>query len=303
MSYAKNQHYIPASYLNFWGDPNCNSDYKKVYCFGFQNGRFLKSELSTKSICSEKHLYSRHAANDDDKYRIENFFRDLENDSIPLIKKMKQTGTLPLSNRERSILTIFFMALQLRTPDSVQEIKTVANSRIREEFSTPEFITEYLKVASENESKNIPKTPLEYMEQYDSETLANFGLDRIPSMLLGKNNNKFQKLFTSMEWFVRDFSHCKGKLLISDNPLYRTTGLDNPNCIFGIPLSPTKVFFAVRNQRNMWNIWAQPAEELRQLINENLILQAAKWVIGQDTTEMDFIKSRFGKGYKKIKLV
>jgi Protein of unknown function (DUF4238) len=79
----------------------------------------------------------------------------------------------------------------------------------------------------------------------------------------------------SFSWNIVNFERSSKLLLSSDRPCVYTEGLDKPDCIIALPLSPRHAFFAFRPnsraQRRLMNI---PISKLAAKLNDNVVRQA-----------------------------
>ena len=295
MNEPKNHHYVPVFYLNYWGKADDESRYKKVQAFRFYNGHFVSKRRSTKYICKREGLNLRKSQNIAEVYKIENFLCQIDSDASLVHKKIIQKGPHVLTNQERSVYIRFLMSLKVRQPDAVQAMKEYGSGFATEELNSPSFIKEYLEV---NNRGQFPDTPEELIRDVLPDLIPNFGVDAMVRVITGADDSKFHSLFCNMHWFVIDFSAVLGNLLTCDNPHYASAGLSDPKCIFAMPLSPKKAFFAVHDKEIKKKILNAPTKKLIQMLNESMVHQALDWVIDADDSNEILIESFFGKSRK-----
>ena len=77
-----------------------------------------------------------------------------------------------------------------------------------------------------------------------------------------------------------------------------STGYTDIKCICAIPLTPRKMFFAVRKDKIRKKILYAPSRKLVDMINKTMVHQAYDWVIGTDSSQASMIKEHFGKSRK-----
>lgn len=297
MSNPINHHYVPAFYLNYWGSPEDTSRYKEVHSFCFYNGHFTSKPRRTKSICSVKNLNIRKSEKEEEMYKIEAvFLKQFDDKASKVHRKIINRGLNSLSDEERSLYTCFLMGLKIRQPDAVQKMKEYGEDFVINELNETGFVEEYKKL---NPSGSFPDTPEELIREQMPDMIPNFGIDTMVRIMTGENDDRFHSLFLNMHWFVKDFSLLPFNLLTCDYPCYFSTGLDNPKCIFAIPLSPRKALFAVHDRKIKKKLLQSSINnKLAEELNKTMVNQAHTWVIGTDETCKDMIHNNLGKGRK-----
>lgn len=286
----QNHHYIPKAYLKRWSIHN--PDTKEVWRYGFKNDRFISKKGSVRSVCSELDLYKRISV-PEKEYVIETeFFKKLDDKANRVILKLIEKGILDLTAEDRFNLVAFILSLILRRPDSVRAIKKLSEERFLSFFTDTEFISKFLEAQKVEE--NHPNTPMQYILSNHRGLFDNFGIDRIPSMVVGINNHTFHEILLNMKWHIRDFSNCRDFLMTSDNPIYNINGLSHMDCQFAFPLSPTKAFFAFNRKDLYWKLIAEPADKIVEVLNEAVVKQAHNWVIDVDDRRKEYVCSNMG---------
>ena len=109
----KNQHYIPASYLNAWCDPNIPKGHQPYVWQFSQDGNQIKKKAPRK-IFHEKDLYTTYEEDGQRNLSLEYNLSRLEGE-FSRIRKKKLSGQLALSSQERMILCMFTVAMYGRT--------------------------------------------------------------------------------------------------------------------------------------------------------------------------------------------
>lgn len=296
MSEPKNHHYVSAFYLNYWGKKEDFARYKKVKCFGFNNGYFLSSFKPTNRICSIRGLNLRETDDPESVYSIEKFLADLENKAKPVHQKIINSGPYSLSEKERSIYTAFLLGLKIRQPDAVENLRQYGRDFVKKELNDPDFLKEYeeLKMAH-----NFPESPEDFFRDNIPEMIPNFGIDALVRIITGENDDRMHNAFFNMKWFLRDFSLGSNYLLTNDYPVYFSAGLTDPDCIFAFPLTPRKILYAVHKEEYRKKLLRVSPDKMIENMNLTIINQSLNWVIGLDDKYKNLIEKYFGKLRKK----
>lgn len=100
-----------------------------------------------------------------------------------------------------------------------------------------------------------------------------------------------------MRWSTIEFNDTRHSLLTSDRPIIMTNGLVMQGAHIIIPISPTRIFFAVRqeDEATYRAIRAIPPNQMIESVNEKMAGQARKYVYGRDDTQLRFVSKRLGK--------
>lgn len=109
----KNQHWVPACYLDAWCDPKTPTN-KEPYVWQFSKSKKEFKSKAPKKICKEANFYTRYNQDGSRDLSLEDKLGDLESFYAPLrenkIKKKK-----PLSYEEAFMLKVFVAAMRCRT--------------------------------------------------------------------------------------------------------------------------------------------------------------------------------------------
>jgi hypothetical protein len=102
---------------------------------------------------------------------------------------------------------------------------------------------------------------------------------------------------TKMDFHTIEISETRHAFLTSDRPIMMTNGLDKPEHHIMMPISPTRLFMAVRTPEIFHRTKSIPPNELVRLSNARVTLQARKYVYGVDNSQIRFAHNRMGKMY------
>jgi hypothetical protein len=98
-----------------------------------------------------------------------------------------------------------------------------------------------------------------------------------------------------MTFHTLELPGTKHKLLTSDRPIMMTNGIFQPDGELVIPISPTRLFIAVRERRTVEEIAKIDPNTLIATANDRVAAQARRFVYGVDDSQLRFVANRFGR--------
>ncbi|MBF0678423.1 MAG: DUF4238 domain-containing protein [Devosia sp.] len=186
----------------------------------------------------------------------------------------------------RSAWTRFLLTMMMRHPEDLDTFRrtmqadwTNLNDEMREA---------YLR----GRDPDMPETAEEWWEQNRDGFMETATL-RILRTLMDHENVGGR--INSMDWSTVIMTPSKHPLLTSDRPLLMTDTLTEPDAFIMLPLSPTRLFIAVRREETLDKIAVWPIEELVMEINMEVVGRAERFVFASDMSQARFIRNRFGQ--------
>ena len=176
------------------------------------------------------------------------------------------------------------MSLQLRSPHSVAEIKTVADRHIRASIESITE-TEYLAVKQEGD----PDFAYEYALRQVPKQLANAHKAFLPGLI---DNQDIGERIINMRWAVLNLSAARHTLLTGDRPYTTSHGLLDRNCLLSVPLSPTHLFVAANEIEQLRQLRAQMPKDTVRNANNLLVRLAVQNVYGCTDAHLAFVEKR-----------
>ena len=80
--------------------------------------------------------------------------------------------------------------------------------------------------------------------------------------------------------------------MLSDRPLIRTGGYDQPKTVWALPLSPKAVFVASNSLSVIQNLDSHTPLKLRKRINESSLNQVDRYVFMIDESNLPLVSKR-----------
>lgn len=94
-----------------------------------------------------------------------------------------------------------------------------------------------------------------------------------------------------MIWAVLDLSGAH-TLLTSDRPYNTSHGLLSPECLLSVPLSPTRLFVAANDMRQLEILARQSRKDTARNANNHVVRMAVENVYGDSNDRLAFVEKR-----------
>ena len=171
----------------------------------------------------------------------------IDSEAARVLRKINTTGFADLTPEDLRVWVCFIMLLLWRTPDTVSRLHTEAPDHLK--ISLDERPGEYDSIAENFD----PPTLAEWTEEHIPGFIENFGIINLPNWAC---NSSIGTKILSMKWWLWNFSGQQNHLLLADRPCIFTAGIDDPNLVIALPISPWKAFMATKTDR-VANIMSQ----------------------------------------------
>jgi hypothetical protein len=174
--------------------------------------------------------------------------------------------------------------LQLRGPHSLNEIKNVLDRNVRDNI-------ERVHGASYRASRQEgdPETAYEDALRQLPEELANAHKVLLTQLI---DYEPVGQIIINMIWGVLDVCAAPHALLTSDRPYITSHGIGNPACLLSVPLSPTHMFVAANDIRQLRQLAAQPLRDTVRNANHLAVRMAVQNVYGANDVHLTFVDKR-----------
>jgi Protein of unknown function (DUF4238) len=199
------------------------------------------------------------------------FFSEVDNEAAPILDGLIRRGPglivlgpHDLDSEQRSDWTRFMQSLQLRGPHSLSEIKTVLDRSVRKNIERAHGAT-YLASRGEGDPTSA------YEDALRPDELANAHKVLLTQLI---NYQPLGQLIINMVWAVLDVAAAPHTLVTSDRPYITSHGIGDPACLLSVPLSPTRLFVAANDIRQLRKLAAQPLRDTVRNANHLAIRMA-----------------------------
>jgi hypothetical protein len=157
--------------------------------------------------------------------------------------------------------------MRIRAPENVEMLKIEGSKAVVREIESAQAKYAVLKLDID------PETAVGWMEINHPGLIESFGVMQLPKVV---SNPKLMQDVLAFSWHTVHFEWSSKLLLTSDRPCVYTEGLDEPDCVIALPLSPRHAFFAFRpNSRAQRSLMNTPISKLAARLNQEVIGQAA----------------------------
>jgi hypothetical protein len=267
MSKEGKHHYIPAFYLTKWaGSDGMLCQYSRP------RDRVILKRVHPDGTGYEHGLYSVPDYPVEQVQYIETvFLKKLDGHASKALNAMladpANIDHLPI--RMKVAWASYLYSLLMRAPENLAERQGVINAeRTRREAA-----------AANGEDVYVPPATLKSQEL-------------IP--LMARSKLVIRGLI-DMQWTAKSVSTATFRMLTSDRPYIMTNGIAQPEGHIVIPLSPTVVFFATRNDETFGQINSMSPDLIVTAVNSKVCEQAISFVYGVDDSQLRFVQNRLGR--------
>jgi hypothetical protein len=278
-------HYIPQFYLKAWTAADGRlCEYSQPF------DRVKAQRVSPKATAFVRGLYTIADVPAEAADAVERRFLLIADQrascALELLLSGKSLETMPWTADTRSGWSRFIISLIQRNPEAVARFNIKAEEALQDALN--DFKANYQK----HRKSTDPETFGEYAQKIGPNPVG-----RACALLLARviDSENVGGHINQMRWSVLHFRSPRFPLLTSDRPVIKTSGIMKADAHIIIPISPTAIFTATNT--------VQAENELRRLnhdrllgwVNDQMSLQARKYVYGQDDKQLRFVANRFGR--------
>lgn len=278
MDLPRDHHFVPAFYLKQW----CNPATGKLVEYAIKRGKLIPKPVGPNATGYEFDLYAfPELPREYSHYVEEKFFNYADRTAADALQLHLSGYTGPWTSELRSAWSRFVMALHLRHPDAMPELRAAAQ-RIWD-GSGEDSQHEYERIRQPGD----PATFDEYIAKMDPHIPAKARMQLVMSVfdneIVGDHVNK-------MTWAVIDVNVPGRRLLTSDRPA-TLVRIKDPRGILTIPISPNKLFVAVNDPKLIGEYFPERAtqQSIARRANVEVVARARRFVWAPDERQERFI--------------
>jgi hypothetical protein len=279
-------HYIPQCYLKRWANP---AD-AQLQTFQHQPRGLHARKSSTKGTGYVPHLYTAKLNPDVGDQLETDLLQRIDNDAARLLDRFTSGGRLEFDPDEQSAWTLFLLSLMHRSPGRIDHFdKTVAEAFPSFADGVPP------EVEAEYAVHRRPGDPNSIGEFFRTASPKDVELGRTILLRQLFTSERLGTALNSMKRGVIRFSDkAKHELLTSDKPLIITNGLERPDVVVLLALSPRHLFVAAHDTK-----YLEPygdtanADRVIKFNNVHVCEQAERYVYSTGTAQRSFITKYF----------
>lgn len=274
-------HYVPQFLQRPWAGVD-----GALQVFRMKGGRFETFRQVPKGNGYEEDMLSltRETVAGMAKHAIEKVVLQAVDDEASKVRNKLESGQLiSLTLEERSAWVCFIMSLRLRQPSNIIYLRNESEAVLRRNLA--EAPEEYEAFAG----NAAPATLEEWTELMFPGAIENFGLSFFHELLDDPGvGNKLLRL----RWWVYDFSTCSNHLLLADHPCVFAGGIDHPDLVVFLPISPRKAFLATRGELTAQALRQAEPKGLISRLNDASVKQANERVFARNLSPSRFVENR-----------
>jgi hypothetical protein len=288
MNTPRDHHFIPAFYLKQWVRPE-----GKLIEYTRKGGKLIAKLVGPRSTGYERDLYAFPELPPDAAHFLEEvFFAYADQKASDALDNHLGLATHPWTSELVSAWSRFIVAIHLRHPDAMPELRDAAKSIWDESGADNQAYYEA------NRKPTDPPTFDEYLALHDPfapiKMRVNLIIKAFDKEILGAHINK-------MPFAVVDVSASPFRLLTSDRPVEIFT-LKDPNGLVSMPISPTKLFVAANDEATFDKLRRTSPRDLVCKVNTYLVRRARRFVWALDRYQERFIENRMSVGLEPTPL-
>ncbi len=212
------------------------------------------------------------------------YLNKIDNAASLIHKKLLTQPSVSLTEREKMDWARFIHSLRLRQPTTIEKLKAYAPELFHVELARDPL--EYRAVAQADD----PPTLTEFVDRHLPGYIENSGLITYPHILL--DDDMAATKLAKLDWGRFNFSDCQSHVLLGDHPCIFSHGIDHPNLIVALPISPDRIFLASRGTEAMAALHKQNSSDLLRMINDHTAMQAEKYIYSTNESSKRFIANR-----------
>ncbi len=290
MRVPRDHHFVPAFFLDQWTGPD-----RKLIEYSLKERRLIAKPIGPRATGYQFDLYAFSELPPDQAQFVEQKFFDyadrIASEALELV-----LANPPFSSwtpEMRSGWSRFIVALHLRHPDAMPELRSAAQSVWEGSGVKSRQQYELIKTPED------PPTYDEYLAQRDPlahvKARVNLIIKTFDNDILGHHLN-------NMYWAVLNLESAKNRLLMSDRPVV-FCNLKEPSGYATLPINPTMLFLAVNDRRTLGVFHGMKCDELVRNANKFCVRRARKFVWADDQSQERFIKNNISKDMEPTPLL
>ncbi|MBY5520536.1 DUF4238 domain-containing protein [Rhizobium leguminosarum] len=276
---SHDHHFVPVFYLENWADPHTGkvTEFKKRY------KGILPRQTSPKGTGYKKFLYD---SEDGSAVSLEaSFMMPADTHAAEAMRVMLTSKVnMQWTQRQRSGWSRFLMSMLLRHPEDVAELAKLVDDDWTN--LSQEMQDNYYR----DRSPDMPSTAEQWWEQNRSALREKARLKWHRNLI---DHGGIGRRLNEMSWSVANLTKSKHLLLTSDRPVLISGGMADRNVSVIVPLSPNRLFIAVRDENVLAEIRSKSPTQLAADINRWVVANARTFVFGSHARYGEFIQKHF----------
>jgi hypothetical protein len=273
-------HYIPIFYQKRWASADGRvSTYSRPY------KKVVHSRRNPEYVGYETDLYSVESKNHETASHLEHrFFMQGDDIAAHVLAIFEADPSVQMDVDTRSGWSRFIMSIINRAPDEVKKFSRVVADGIDSMMDL--LRAEYERTRETANTETFESFSARTMPEYKSQMTATLLQSIMDSSRVGKHLNQ-------MRWTILK-PVSSYTFLTSDRPIIMTNGIARPDGHLAIPIGPRRLFVAANERTTIDGLLTLRSGDLIKAVNNLVVKQARRFVIGIDGSQLRFVENRFG---------
>ena len=275
-------HYVPRFLLRPWAvDGVLNG-----YWWNTRRRRLGCNQKGTKAFCFEIDLLTLKEHEDGRDALEQEFFGDIDTKGAVARQLLLEEGPASLDNDQRCDFARLLLSLEARRPTVVQRLRDDGR------FFLANAIDSDPEILDAIEAEGLSGPPSAYVAELGI-SLEDRALGNVQGLI---NNSVIGDRLINSYWRVVGLGPRDGTLVLSDRPLVRLFGYDQPKASWFLPLGPKAIFFAAICPSDFKRVSSQ---KLAKSLNVSSAGQAQKYVFCVDHSHTRWLGKHLSSASKE----
>ena len=275
---SRRHHYVPRFLLEPWAVNNALN----AYYWDEWTGKVKCKRRGSKFFCNEPDLLTLKDKKHDSDALERIFFGDVDTKGAAARDQLVRGGASSLNEEQKIHFSGLLLSLEYRYPPIVQKLRDWGPELAKTLDDDEELVHSMKALGISGSPSNIVESPDSWFE--------NKSLSVIQRLV---SSPKVIGDLLDLRWRVKRLGPQDGTLVLSDRPLVRFFGLDDPRVSWFLPLSPKISFIATKIPQVFEGITHR---RFGRLLNVNSINQVQKYAFCIDNSHRSLLKKRLPGG-------
>lgn len=282
----RRHHFVPRFYLEHWVGTD-----GKLACYRWMRGRVVVSRLGPRSVAYREELYTLPTAPEHQRQSIEReFFAPVDERAARVHRELVSVGTSALSRQDRTDWAVFLLSLRVRTPQSVERIRTDATAEFLQMLDRDPEQWDELRQAAD------PSTLREWVQENMPAMIENYGPSMLPQLI---TDSRPLRHIVGMHWWTTRLAGAS-EFLTSDHPCVYTHGYGHRDCVIALPLTPTVVFYAANREELRADLNTRTSQAIAIRTNQSVVSQASEYAFAVGDNKKLFVSKHLKRARSRL---
>ena len=248
----------------------------KGYWWDSRKGRLqCRKNLGPRGFCSEFDLLTLNEHDEGPDVLEWGFFAEIDSDGCVARDLLLREGPESLSNDQRCDFVRLLLSLEPRRPEVARRLREDSPQELASILNRDSILLR----AMEAERLSLPPSAFAPPSHTISEHMF---IRLVDNPMVGSR-------LINAHWRVVHLGSGDGTLILSDRPLVRFLGYDNPKAAWFLPLSPKAIFYAAYSPIDFESL---TPKRLAKCLNVDSVRQTQKYVFCVDDSHNRLLEKR-----------